>query len=146
MKKISKKKKVKLFIDMDGVIASYNFGEPLNFKTKRPLETNIKELKKVSHLENIELYILSICKKNQEIQDKNNWLDKHAPFFEYKNRYILSKEMIPNMASSKMKMEFLRNYKTKSQKVLVDDDNQILKEISKELKDIILLQDSELID
>ena len=131
---------------MDGVIASYNFGEPLNFKTKRPLLTNINELKKVSEIPNVELFILSICKKNKEIHDKNNWLDQYAPFFKKENRFILSKEMIPNRESSQMKIDFLKNYKSSSQIVLIDDDNQILKEISKEIEDIILFQDSELID
>lgn len=146
MKKISKNKKISLFIDMDGVIASYNFGEPLNFKTKRPLKSTIRVLEKVSQLKNIDLYILSICRKDYEINDKNNWLDQHAPFFKKNHRYILSKETIPNQTSGEMKALFLKYYPSKNQKVLVDDDNSILKEIKEEVKDIILFQDSELVD
>ena len=146
MKQISKNKKVDLFVDMDGVIASYDFGKPLNFKTKRPMKTSIRELEKISRINNIELYILSICKKDSEIKDKNNWLDQHAPFFKKNNRYILSKETIVNQTSAEMKTRFLKYYPTKNKKVLIDDDNNILKEIQKEIKDIILFQDSELID
>ena len=50
IKELSKKNNIDLFIDMDGVIASYNFGEPLNFKTKRPLMTNINTLEKISNM------------------------------------------------------------------------------------------------
>ena len=146
MKEISQDKKVQLFLDMDGVIASYDFGKPLNFKKKRPLTRNIKVLEKVSKLENIECSILSICHKDSEIDDKNHWLDLYAPFFKVENRFILSKESIANKSSSEMKKDFLKKLNTKKQMVLVDDDNQILKLLSKELKNVILLQDSELID
>ena len=42
IKELSKKNKIKLFVDMDGVIASYDFGKPLNFKIKRPLNIKFK--------------------------------------------------------------------------------------------------------
>lgn len=146
IKEISKNQEIILFVDMDGVIASYDFGKPLNFKTKRPLWNNIKILKKVATLPNIELCILSVCSKDIEIIDKNNWLDKYAPFFKKEKRYILSKENITEIFSGTLKKNFLKHYPTKKQIVLVDDDNQILKEIKDNIKDIILLQDSELID
>ena len=138
--------KIKLFVDMDGVIASYDFGKPLDFKTKRPLTTNIEVLRKVSSLDNIELFILSVCRKNYQIDGKNKWLDKNAPFFQKENRYILSKESISNISSANMKLHFLKNYETIDKIVFVDDDNKVLSTISKELDNIILFQDSELID
>ena len=61
IKELSKKNKIKLFVDMDGVIASYDFGKPLNFKIKRPLKTNIEVLRKVASIENVEMFILSVC-------------------------------------------------------------------------------------
>ena len=146
IKKISKDKKIVLFIDMDGVISSYDFGKPLNFKTKRPLQNNIKVLEKVDTLSNVELCILSVCRKDIEIEDKNNWLDKYAPFFKKENRYILSKEHTNESFSGALKKQFLKEYKTHKQMILVDDDNQILRVIKDEISDIILLQDSELID
>ena len=138
--------KIKLFVDMDGVIASYDFGKPLDFKTKRPLNTNIEVLRKVSLLDNVELFILSVCRKNYQIDEKNEWLDKNAPFFQKENRYILSKESMPNISSANIKLHFLKNYETIDKIILVDDDNKVLSTISKELDNIILLQDSELID
>ncbi len=143
---ISKEKKVSLFVDMDGVIASYDFGKPLNFKTKRPLNTNINVLKEVSSLENVELFILSICRKDSEINDKNDWLDINAPFFKSENRFILSKETFKGKTSSELKTEFLKEYKTSNYMILVDDDNLVLSLVSKNVNNILLLQDSELID
>lgn len=146
MKELSEKKEIVLFVDMDGVISSYDFGKPLNFKIKRPLWNNIKTLEKVSFLPNIELCILSVCRKDTEIKDKNNWLDKYVSFINKEKRYILSKENTTETFSGNLKKNFLKHYPTKKQLVLVDDDNLILKEIKKEVKNIILLQDSELID
>ena len=45
-----------------------------------------------------------------------------------------------------MKLHFLKNYETIDKIVLVDDDNKVLSTIANELDNIILLQDSELID
>lgn len=146
IKEQAKNEEVVIFVDMDGVIASYNFGKPLDFKTKRPLKTNIGTLEKISTLKNVELYILSVCKKDFQIKDKNDWLDKYAPFFKKENRIVLSKETITNTSSSNMKLQFLKDFKTDKKKILVDDDNEVLKTISDGLDDIILYQDSELID
>ena len=146
IKDLSANSKIKLVIDMDGVIASYDFGKPLDFKIKRPLITNIEVIKRVSLIENVELYILSVCRKNYQIDEKNEWLDKYASFFKKENRFILSKEKMPDMSSSNMKLQFLKNNQIEGKIVLVDDDNRVLSTISNELKNIILFQDSELID
>lgn len=146
IKELSKNDKLKIFIDMDGVIASYDFGKPLDFKNKRPLKTNIEVLKKVSLLENVELNILSVCRQNYQIAEKNEWLDINAPFFKKENRYILSKEQNPNITTVDLKLQFLKNYKTNDKMILVDDDNKVLSTISEEIDNIILFQDSELVD
>ena len=70
IKNLSKDKKIILFVDMDGVIASYDFGKPLNFINKRPLSTNIKTLSKLTKLDNVELHILSVCVFNKQINEK----------------------------------------------------------------------------
>ena len=137
---------IDLFVDMDGVIASYDFGKPLDFINKRPLKSNIEGLRKISLINNVNLHILSVCRTDEQIIDKNNWLDINAPFFSKKNRHILSKESIQNMKSCEMKFEFLKNYKTSFKVVLVDDDNQVLQFISSKLKNILLFQDSALVD
>ena len=146
IKELSEKKEVMLYVDMDGVIASYNIGKPLDFLNKRPLKENINKLEKVSELPNVELYILSICKKDSQIEDKNIWLDKHVPFFKKENRVIISKEKIENITSPEIKSNYLNNVKTDKQIVFLDDDNAILKKVMNSVKDIIVFQDSELID
>ena len=107
-----KHKNIDLFVDMDGVIASYDFGNPKDFDKKRPLKTNIKTLEEISKLNGITMNILSICKKDSQIKEKNDWLDIHASFFEKDKRYILSKETIINTSSPNMKLNFLRDYQS----------------------------------
>ena len=146
IKRLTKDKKAIIYVDMDGVIASYNVDKPGNFALKRPLTTNIQTLSKLCKLKNIELHILSVCRFNNEIDDKNGWLDKYASFFEKDKRHIISKEKYPNYASKELKLNYLKSLKTDKQIILIDDDNEILNTIYKELKNIILYQDSELID
>ena len=141
-----KHKNIDLFVDMDGVIASYDFGNPKDFDKKRPLKTNIKTLEEISKLNGITMNILSICKKDSQIKEKNDWLDIHASFFEKDKRYILSKETIINTSSPNMKLNFLRDYQSNNQKILLDDDNQVLRVVGNNLEDVIVFQDSELID
>ena len=141
-----KEKNIDLFVDMDGVIAAYDFGRPYDFDKKRPLITNIKKLKEISQLEGITLHILSICREDSQMKEKNDWLDINAPFFHKDNRHILSKETIQNTSSANMKLNFLREYKSNNQLVLLDDDNQVLKTVGNNLESVKVFQDSELID
>lgn len=143
---LSKERKLLIFVDMDGVIASYDIGKPYDFDKKRPLITNINTLKKLNCLENCELYILSICKKDYQIKEKNNWLDLNAPFFKKENRIIISKENNNITESGILKANYLNNINTKNQIILIDDDNKVLKIVKENVKNIILFQDSELID
>lgn len=146
IKEISKKENLDIFVDMDGVIAAYDFGNPLDFLNKRPLKTNIKTLECISKLKNVNMYILSVCRKNSQINEKNKWLEKYAPFFKKENRNILSKEVFDNLTSAEIKLNFLKHYKSKNKIIVIDDDNLVLNTISKNISDIILFQDSELID
>ena len=141
------KEELIIFVDMDGVITDYDFGNKLDFKNKRPLTTNIKTLKKISELKKVELYILSICKKNIEIKEKNIWLDENAPYFKKENRIIISKEKEKNESSNYLKYKYLKEYTKEKKKIIViDDDNEILKYLHNNLKEIVLFQDSSLID
>lgn len=138
-----------IFVDMDGVIADFEFLAPLEFRNKRPLTTNINTLKEISGLDNVELYILSVCKKDFQIIDKNDWLDENAPFFKKENRIVISKESYPNIPSSKLKANFLKNEidKIENKKIIViDDDNEVLRYLSQNFEDVIFFQDSSLID
>ncbi|MBR4671673.1 MAG: hypothetical protein IKO78_00550 [Bacilli bacterium] len=146
MKEKYKDKEVLLFVDMDGVIASYDFGRPLDFKNKRPMKTNIETLRKVSELENVTLNILSICRKDYQIQEKNEWLDLYAPFFKKENRNVISKESVTGFSSAELKLNFLENLDTDKLIIMLDDDNKVLEVLSRSKRDIILYQDSELVD
>lgn len=146
IKELSRDKRLSIYVDMDGVIAAYEFGKKLDFVNKRPLFTNIKTLNKVSELANVQLHILSICIKDEQIKEKNSWLDKYAPFFEKDKRVIISKESNPGFQSKELKLNYLKSLRTNNQIVLLDDDNEILWFIRKGMKNIILYQDSELID
>ena len=99
IKEITNEKNADLYVDMDGVIAAYEFGKPLDFRNKRPLKSSIEKLEKVSKLSNITIHILSVCRKDFQIDDKNIWLDNNAPFFKKENRHILSKETITGLSS-----------------------------------------------
>lgn len=133
-----------IYVDMDGVIADYSLGK-LDFLNKRPLKTNINLFKNLSKKENITLHILSICREDYQIQDKNTWLDKNAPFF--KQRNIISKESNPNKSSKELKFDFLKSIPQKNNKIiLIDDDNDIIKYVYDNLKNIIVYQDSSIID
>lgn len=146
IKKLSDKKEIILFVDMDGVIASYDVGKPLDFLNKRPLKENIEKIKSVGELPNVELYILSICRKNSQIDEKNSWLNLHAPFFKQENRIVISKEKHPNISSPELKANYLLNFKTNKQMVLLDDDNAVLHKVMDTVNKVIVFQDSELID
>ena len=136
IKKISIEEEVILFVDMDGVIASYDVGRPYDFKNKRPLKNNINIFREIAKLDRVSLHILSVCRENYQIEEKNEWLDINASFFEKENRVILSKEDSIYKISSELKLNYLKNYKTDKKIVFIDDDNSVfllnIDEISEE--------------
>lgn len=139
--------KIKIFIDMDGVIADYIFGIAKDFDKKRPLRDSIKKLEQVAKMENVELYILSITRQTEGIKQKNFWLDNHAPFFKKENRIIISREANNMEKSSILKAEYLKELKRdESIIIVIDDDPQNLREIKRLNEDIILLKDTVLED
>ena len=139
--------RVKLFVDMDGVIADYEFGNASDFDKKRPLYERIQKIEEIAEKENIELFILSATKHSEGIEQKNFWLDKYAPFFKKENRVIISRENHDYIASSILKSEYLNNLeRDDSVLMVIDDDPRNLKEIRKNNNDIVLLKDSVLED
>lgn len=149
LKELFAENSINIFVDMDGVIADYDFGNELNFKEKRPIKSNIEILNDLNKESNINLYILSICKKNDQIFEKNEWLDKYAPIFAGDKRYIISKENYKNVSSKELKLMILKEIQDKKNyknMVLIDDDNGILKYIAESDLNITLFQDSSIID
>ena len=133
---------------MDGVIADYDFGIPKDYDKKRPLYDNIKKIEDISKMENIELYILSVTRMTNGIEEKNTWLDKYVSFIKKENRIILSREENNFLESSLLKAQYLKNIERNNNIIIIviDDDPKVLKEINNQNKDAILLKDTALVD
>lgn len=90
-------KKIAVFVDMDGVIADYRFGEGVKIRSnvkgvylnKRPIISTIDVFELLSKIKSINLYILSSCVFEEQASEKNEWLNIHAPFFEYERRVFV---------------------------------------------------------
>ena len=139
--------KIKIFVDMDGVIADYIVGEARNYHLKRPIKNNIENLKRVSEFENVEMYILSISRLARGAEEKNIWLDEVAPFFKKENRNIIIREDNGFMSAIDLKLLFMKHLERDGSKiVMIDDDPEILDEMQKNFKDLILFKDTVLVD
>lgn len=145
---LEKYKKIKLYVDMDGVLADYEVGKPLGFRNKRPLFSNIKKLEEVSKMNNVEIHILSVCPKDYQIKEKNDWLDEYAPFFEKDKRTIISRESNFNMLAKDLKVNYLSSLEKEDDTsiILIDDDNSVLWDVHKKVPTVIVYQDSVLRD
>ena len=140
-------KKIRLFVDMDGVIADYNVGVPKDYDKKRPLTSSIKQLEEISKLPNVELFILSVTRETIGRKEKNDWLDIYAPFFKKENRVIISREEHNYTNSRILKSRYIKKLKRDdSLIILIDDDPSILRKIMDNNDDIILYKDTVLVD
>ena len=140
-------KKVKMFVDMDGVIADFNFGEARDYDKKRPLYSSISKLENISKKDNVDLYIFSATRMNKGYDEKQYWLDKYAPFFKKENRVIISREKHDFLESSELKADYMKNVERDgSVLIVIDDDPKNLKAIRKLNDDVVLLKDTALID
>lgn len=140
--------KIKLFVDMDGVIADYIVGEARDYDKKRPLISTIKQLEEISNQNNIELNILSISRMDIGVEQKNKWLDEYAPFFKADNRFIISRESNNMEKSYKLKCDFVRNIKREDGAIIViiDDDCDIVHKLKDENDDVVILKDTVFVD
>ena len=142
-----KDKRIKLLVDMDGVIVDYVFGSPKDYDKKRPLFEHISKLEEVSKLPNIEMYIFSATRYSEGFDQKNNWLDEYAPFFKKENRIIISREDNNFEKSAILKANYLRDYpRDDSVIIVIDDDPRNLKAIHELSSDVVLLKDTALDD
>lgn len=142
-----KNKKIKIFVDMDGVIVDYVVGSTSDFDKRRPLTSSIEKLREVSKMKNVELFILSVTKMDEGFEQKQEWLNKYAPFFEKNNRIIISRESNDFKSSAELKSEFIKKLeKVNNVIIVIDDDPTILKKIMETNNDVILLKDTVLVD
>lgn len=138
LKKIKGDKKldcISIFIDMDGVVADYRFGEGKNIKNnvsgtyinKRPIYTTINNLQKFKEEDGFQLYILSSCFFKEQAEEKNKWLDKYMNFIKKENRIFTYN--IDFHARIDAKIHVIRNMlelKDCEFAVLIDDTHETL--------------------
>ena len=141
-------KKTKIFVDMDGTIVDYVVGNATDFTDRRPLTSSIKKLEEISKMDNVEMYIMSVTRMDVGFQEKNIWLDKHAPFFKKENRVIISRESNNMEKSHKLKCDYIRNVKREQdcKIVVIDDDCDIVHKLKEQNDDIIVLKDTVFFD
>lgn len=149
IKEICKKnKKVDMYIDMDGTIAEYHLYNPEEISRKmeeeylknEPLKNVIDVLEKISKINNIEMYILSLSKTKKITEKKKIWLKKYVPFIKEENWIILTKEIgeysNENRNEIKGKNIELRQ-KDYDKSIMLDDEQVVLREAKKILNDKI---------
>ena len=145
-----KGKKVKLLVDMDGVIAHYDLGNAKDYDKKRPLLDNILKIEAATKLEDpiVTPYIFSATRFSEGTDQKHEWLDKYAPFFLKENRIIISREANGMEESAKLKAEYLTNMKREENTVIVviEDDPKNMFAIRDTNPDVILVKDTILVD
>lgn len=140
-------KKVKMFVDMDGVIADFDFGNNGDYDKKRPLYSSIEKLERISKKDNIDLYIFSATRMNKGYDEKQYWLDKYAPFFKKENRVIISREKHDFVETATLKANYMKNVERDgSILVVIDDDPKNLRAIRQSNEDVVLLKDTALVD
>ena len=138
---------IKIFVDMDGTIVDYVVGNSTDFADRRPLTSSIEKLEEISKQNNVELYILSVTGGDKGFGEKQEWLDKYAPFFKQENRIIISRESNNMLPAYELKCNYLTNVERDgSVLIIIDDDPIVLREVGNTNKDVIRLKDTALVD
>ena len=75
----NKDKEIDIYFDMDGVFAEYDIGN-FDYNTIRPIKSNIKVIEDLYNKYNVN--ILSICKTNEIVREKYDWMARYLPFFD----------------------------------------------------------------
>lgn len=139
--------KIMIFIDMDGVIADYRFGEGENIKSnkkgtylnKRPIYTTINNLKLILMEKDFEMSIISSCLYIEQAEEKNSWIDKYAKFILKENRIFTIAENFE--ARKQLKVDNIRKYMEQNEDVLtvlIDDTHDILFLAQKQLGELFI--------
>jgi len=147
---LAKTKKVIVFFDMDGVCAEYGRpGEdklirsnaPGYYFNKRPIQSMLETMERISKIENVEIRILSNCYFPEQKQDKIKWLKIHAPFIKLENITVIT--LNDETYTKETKDEIKGNYiKVLTEGVdahvrLVEDDHGIIKKSNELLSKLL---------
>lgn len=143
----NKDKNISIYCDMDGVLAEYDIGN-FDYETIRPLKSTIKKIEELYKEKNINIYILSICKTDSIVSDKLIWFKKYMPFLKKGNIILLSKEdkKYNGVSSKEIKSNYLKEHAKNDVNIVIDDDNDVIKYIRKNNENVIIFQDSSLVD
>ena len=138
--------KIAVFIDMDGVVADYRFGEGKNIENnvpgiylnKRPINTTINILKEVDSKLDFDMYILSSCRHKEQAIEKSKWLEKYMPFINKNNQLFVVSNTFEDRKMLKINKikEVINNKYDKA--IMIDDTHDILFLAIKELGDKII--------
>ncbi|HHX99152.1 TPA: hypothetical protein GX533_00480 [Candidatus Dojkabacteria bacterium] len=137
---------IALFIDMDGVVADYRFGEGENIENnvygtylyKRPIKTSINILKKVNEQFDFEMFILSSCRYSEQIGEKSKWLEKNMPFIKKENQLFVISNTFEDrkmLKIDKIKQTIDGKYE---KAIMIDDTHDVLFLAIKELGDKVV--------
>lgn len=143
----NKDKNISIYCDMDGVLAEYDIGN-FDYETIRPLKSTIKKIEDLYKEKNINIYILSICKTDSIVSDKLIWFKKYMSFLKDENIILLSKEdkKYNGVSSKEIKSNYLKEHAKNDVNIVIDDDNDVIKYIRKNNENVIVFQDSSLVD
>ena len=149
-----KDKTVNIYIDMDGVVADYDFEGYHNVESntdiyldKRPVYSSIKPLEEVSKLENVNLYIMSVARYNSQVNGKVEWLSKYMSFIKKDNIYILPRDKNGFKKAKELKRDFIKTrLKNDDINIHIDDSHEVLKMLRDLKMNLKLLHVTELID
>ena len=74
-----REQEINIYFDMDGVLAEYDI-DNFNYEEIRPIQSIINKVELLDKTTNINVRILSICKKSNIIEEKIKWLREHMSF------------------------------------------------------------------
>ncbi|MGM9881683.1 MAG: hypothetical protein ACI31S_02430 [Bacilli bacterium] len=140
-------KKISIFVDMDGVVADYRFGEGENIKNnkpglylnKRPIHTTINNLKRINDEIDCEMCVLSSCLFKEQAEEKDLWLTKYMPFIKKENRIFILSENFESR--KKLKIDKIKEKLDSNEcelAILIDDTHDILFLALSELKEKVI--------
>ena len=138
--------KIAIFVDMDGVIADYRFGEgknieynvPGTYLNKRPIKTAINILNEVYNKLDFDMYILSSCRHAAQAIEKSKWLEKNMSFIDNKHQLFVVSDTFEDRKMLKInKIKEVMNNKY-DKVIMIDDTHDILFLAIKELGDKVI--------
>jgi len=149
-----KDKTINIYVDMDGVVADYDFMGYINdgtnndiYLNKRPILSAIKPLEEVSKLDNVNLYILSVSRYESQVNGKLIWLEKNMNFIKKENIIILPRDTNDFKKAKVLKKEYLMDRLDNDDiNIHIDDSHEVMDLLKEMNKNLIILHTTSLLD